>query len=72
MDVELKDKREKECMIRAVNIGKAENNLQNDRKRKIVGKKDPVIILQLKNQKFMKKGNTQRREKILKYIKNMF
>lgn len=72
MDVELKDKREKECMIRAVNIGKAENNLQNDGKRKIVGKKDPVIILQLKNQKFMKKGNTQRREKILKYVKNMF
>ena len=63
MDVELKDKREKECMIRAVNIGKAENNLQNDGKRKIVGKKDPVIILQLKNQKVMKKGNTQRREK---------
>ena len=70
MDVELKDKREKECMIRAVNIGKAENNLQNDGKRKIVGKKDPVIILQLKNQKVMKKGNTQRREKILKYVKN--
>ena len=72
MDVELKDKREKECMIRAVNIKKTKNNLQNDGKRKIVGKKDPVIILQLKNQKVMKKGNTQRREKILKYVKNMF
>ena len=46
-----------------VNIEKAKNNLQNDGKRKIVGKKDLVIILQLKNQKVMKKGNTQRREK---------
>ena len=59
-------------MIRAVNIKKTKNNLQNDGKRKIVGRKDPVIILQLKNQKVMKKGNTQRREKILKYVKNMF
>ena len=59
-------------MIRAVNIKKTKNNLQNDGKRKIVGKIDPVIILQLKNQKVMKKGNTQRREKILKYVKNMF
>ena len=72
MDVELKNKREKECLIRAVNIEKAKNNLRNDGKRKIVGKIDPVIVLQLKNQKVMKKGNTQRREKILKYVKNMF
>ena len=56
-------------MIRNVNIGKKEkNNLRQDRKNKNVVKIS-TDNLKLNNQKDIKKGKRQRREKIMKYVK---
>ena len=56
-------------MIRNVNIGKKEkNNLRQDRKNKNAVKIS-TDNLKLKNQKDIKKGKRQRREKIMKYVK---
>lgn len=56
-------------MIRNVNIGKKEkNNLRQDRKNKNAVKIS-TDNLKLNNQKDIKKGKRQRREKIMKYVK---
>ena len=56
-------------MIRNVNIGKKEKkNLRQDRKNKNA-EKISTDNLKLNNQKNIKKGKRQRREKIMKNVK---